>query len=171
MCPSNSLTLICGHLLKNYLKQEQRVKRILVYFCAHVRGIIIQALFEVADGTQPEQSLPSFAACLVDKTLPYWKPLLKHCNLDCGNHQSYERIIIRAFKNTVKWMERRLIECSVLEKTPEGLKRTPGCEFTSPEAAGQWFNTVFQTARANGQLNDMMTDFESMSLAEIALGT
>ncbi|KAM0341191.1 hypothetical protein ACHAPU_010121 [Fusarium lateritium] len=161
MCPNNSLTLICGHSLNDYLKQEQKVKHVLVHFCASIRGNILQALLELA--TPPK---PSIAAYLIDSIQPHLNTLLRHCNLHFGNSWNFQRVIVRAFKNTVRWMERRLVDYGVLLPTSEGLKRANEYVFESGEMAGEWFNDMFEKKRVAGRLDDITAGLESMKLAE-----
>ncbi|KIL83932.1 hypothetical protein FAVG1_12838 [Fusarium avenaceum] len=161
MCPSNSSSLICGHSLDDYLKQEQKVKHVLVHFCASIRGTILQAHLELA--TPPK---PSIAAYLIDPAQPHLNTLLQHCKLHFGSSWNFQRVIIRAFKNTVRWMERRLVDYGVLLQTAEGLKRADGYVFESDEVAGEWFHGMFEKKRVAGRLDDITAGLESMELAE-----
>ncbi|KAL2669817.1 hypothetical protein Neosp_015262 [[Neocosmospora] mangrovei] len=159
MCPSNTAKSICGHPISEYLEKEHKVKKVPVFFCAETRGAVINALLEHADSTPRSTFVPEL---FQDDSV------LERCHLNFPPRGGYGRLILKTFKTTVKWIERRCVDFDLLLPMPDGLVRRPGLEFESDKAAGEWFNDFFDKAKLRASQREMLSGFANLSLDDCA---
>ncbi|RSL85487.1 hypothetical protein CDV31_016559 [Fusarium ambrosium] len=94
--------------------------------------------------------------------------LLEHADSTPRSTFVPELLILKTFKTTVKWIERRCIDFDILLPMPDGLIRRPGLEFENDKAAGEWFNDVFDKNKLKASQKEMLAGFANLSLDDCA---
>ncbi|KAF4994061.1 hypothetical protein FDECE_13234 [Fusarium decemcellulare] len=184
MCKSNSTEQVCSVSMSTYSSKEKAGIKPTISFCHEIRGSILHALFDRAanintnsPSTQAPLATPPFATEIINHKA-FTKTLLACCNLDFAHQDKtgrFGRLIIPAWKNTIKWMQRKAIKFGIFRKVPEtGWIRDPAYTFASDDAAGQWFNNALQQyngtcpANVSGYRLDIhLPDLSLLSLTDL----
>ncbi|KAM0231208.1 hypothetical protein ACHAP5_011130 [Fusarium lateritium] len=97
MCKENTTTNICQVPMTQYITKQKAGIKPAVYFCPTIRGTILHHL--------THSSLP--ATYVIAKAATFW-PLVKKCNLNFRDRDGpFNKIILRAFRDLVKYIERK----------------------------------------------------------------
>ncbi|KAM0427069.1 hypothetical protein ACHAQK_012230 [Fusarium lateritium] len=168
MCKSNSHSQVCGIPVTTYTDKQSNGIKPTIQFCPTIRGAILHALLaRVAHSPSKQPSAPFAVEILSNDALA--KMLLSRCNL-AFSHGAYPRLIIPAWKNSVKWILRKVVEMGVVKRQAGLWVRDEEYVFGSDELAGKWFNNALASLQTHGVMyasGDEMPDLGRLSLEHL----
>ncbi|OBS22875.1 hypothetical protein FPOA_09198 [Fusarium poae] len=168
MCKSNSPSQVCGVALTTYTSKASTGTKPTVIFCTSIRGAIILAIFDRINHHFNNPRSASFAEEILHDR-PLMNKLRRQCNIDFqwrDKTGGYADLIIPAWKKTVKWILRKVVQMGVVKKEADSWVIGSEYLFQSPEEAGDWFNQALKAlqSRLGTKIQDLTPELERLSL-------